>query len=38
MFYELFTISGFINRIAEVNIIVDSGYLSYALYNSRFTR
>jgi hypothetical protein len=38
MFYELFTISGFINRIAQANIIVDLRCLSYALYNSRFAR
>ena len=38
MFYRLFTISGFINSIVQANIMVDSGCLSYALYNSRFTR
>ena len=38
MFCELFAISGFINRIAQANIIVDSGCLSYALCDSRFAR
>jgi hypothetical protein len=38
MFYELFTISGFINRITQANIIVDLSCLSYALYNSWFVK
>ena len=38
MFCEPFAIPGFVNSIAQANIIVDSGYLSYTLYNSRFTR
>ena len=29
MFYELFAISRFINRVAQANIIVDLGCLSY---------
>ena len=38
MFCELFAISRFVNRIAQANIIVDSGCLSYALCDSRFAR
>lgn len=38
MFCELFAISGFINGIAQANIMVDSSYLSYALCDSRFAR
>ena len=38
MFCELFAISGFVNRIAQANIIVDLGCLSYTLYDSRFAR
>ena len=38
MFYKLLTIPGFVNSIVQANIIVDSGCLSYTLYDSRFTR
>ena len=38
MFCEPFAIPGFVNSIAQANIIVDSGCLSYTLCDSRFAR
>ena len=38
MFCEPFAIPGFVNGIAQANIMVDSGCLSYALCDSRFAR
>ena len=38
MFCKLFAISRFVNGVAQANIIVDSGCLSYSLCDPRFVR
>jgi len=38
MFCELFAISGFVNGVAQANIMVDSSCLSYSLCDPRFVR
>jgi hypothetical protein len=38
MFCEPFAIPGFVNGIAQANIMVDSGCLSYSLCDARFAR
>jgi len=38
MFCEPFAISGFVNGVAQANIMVDSGCLSYSLCDPRFAK